>query len=148
MICMRPPGVDEPSRWALPVLVSARSEYPQGLWVFGSDAGRSGRPSHHSHPVDAKAVQHSRSRLPGAERCDRLGAVLSLIAGPSGIRLRHLLDVTEGTCIADLALSIDAGVAGRRIGKVRDIRLASDDPTDSRAARRTAVTSLVVGKTT
>ena len=46
--------------------------------------------------------------VPGPD-CDRLGAVLSLIAGPSRIRLGHLLDMTEGLGIDDLALSIDAG---------------------------------------
>ena len=55
-----------------------------------------------------RRFEHARSRVPPAEDCDRLGVVLSLIAGPTRIRLLYALDVAEELCVGDLALALDA----------------------------------------
>src|SRR3954447_5925585 len=68
-----------------------------------------GQPVNPAQPVNPEAVQHARSRVPPAEDCDRLGgAVLSLIAGPTRIRLLYALDVAEELCVGDLALALGA----------------------------------------
>jgi|tagenome__1003787_1003787.scaffolds.fasta_scaffold20748908_2 DNA-binding transcriptional ArsR family regulator len=97
-----------------------------------------------AQPVNPKAVQHARSGVPPAEDCDRLGAVLSLIAGPTRIRLLYALDVAEELCVGDLALALDASedsvgyglrmlrtaglVARRKQGRVVYYRLADGFP--------------------
>jgi len=58
--------------------------------------------------VDPAAVAHARARVPSVEDCDRLSAVLSLISGPTRIRLLYALDVAEELCVGDLALALDA----------------------------------------
>lgn len=58
--------------------------------------------------VDPCGVAMARSRVPSAEDCDRLGAVLSLVAGPTRIRLLYALDVGEELSVGDLALALEA----------------------------------------
>ncbi|GAA2025700.1 metalloregulator ArsR/SmtB family transcription factor [Terrabacter terrae] len=58
--------------------------------------------------MDPRAVVSARARVPSPEDCDRLGAVLSLIAGPTRIRLLHALDTAEELCVGDLALALCA----------------------------------------
>lgn len=58
--------------------------------------------------VDPRAVASARVRVPSPEDCDRLGAVLSLIAGPTRIRLLYALDTAEELCVGDLALVLSA----------------------------------------
>jgi DNA-binding transcriptional ArsR family regulator len=53
-------------------------------------------------------VARAQVRIPNPEDCDRLGAVLSLIAGPTRLRLLFALDVAEELCVGDLALALDA----------------------------------------
>lgn len=58
--------------------------------------------------VDPSAVASAKARVPSPEDCDRLGAVLSLIAGPTRIRLLYALDTADELCVGDLALALGA----------------------------------------
>ncbi|MER7071929.1 metalloregulator ArsR/SmtB family transcription factor [Terrabacter sp. NPDC000476] len=58
--------------------------------------------------VDPSAVVSAKARVPSPEDCDRLGAVLSLIAGPTRIRLLYALDTADELCVGDLALALGA----------------------------------------
>lgn len=58
--------------------------------------------------MDPRAVASATARVPSPEDCDRLGAVLSLIAGPTRIRLLYALDTAAELCVGDLALALSA----------------------------------------
>ena len=58
--------------------------------------------------MNPSGVARATSRVPSGEDCDRLGAVLSLIAGPTRIRLLYALDTADELCVGDLALALGA----------------------------------------
>lgn len=60
------------------------------------------------HAVDPRAVESARAGVPSTEDCDRLGSVLSLIAGPTRIRLLYALDTAQELCVGDLALALSS----------------------------------------
>lgn len=72
--------------------------------VVDDDSKRGGE----ARAVDPRAVVSAKARVPSPEDCDRLGAVLSLIAGPTRIRLLYALDTAEELCVGDLALVLAA----------------------------------------
>ncbi|GAA2027020.1 hypothetical protein GCM10009740_15890 [Terrabacter terrae] len=57
---------------------------------------------------DRRGMHRAKARVPSAEDCDRLGSVLSLIAGPTRIRLLYALDTADELCVGDLALVLSA----------------------------------------
>lgn len=62
--------------------------------------------SNHSHPVDAKAVEHAQDRLPSLEEAQRVTSVLTLLADPTRLRVLYALDEVEELCVGDLALTL------------------------------------------
>ncbi|HEX6517817.1 MAG TPA: metalloregulator ArsR/SmtB family transcription factor [Nocardioidaceae bacterium] len=63
-------------------------------------------PSGHEHPVDSRAAQRARSRLPSAGETERVTSVLTLLAHPTRLRVLYALDEVEELCVGDLALAL------------------------------------------
>ncbi len=100
--------------------------------------------SDHNHPVDEKAVERARARLPSLDEAQRVTSVVTLMADPTRLRVLYALDVVEELCVGDLALTLatsedavgyalrllrTAGLVSRRKqGRVVFYRLAADFP--------------------
>ncbi len=98
----------------------------------------------HEHPVDERAVERARDRLPSLDDAHRVTSVLTLMADPTRLRLLYALDAVDELCVGDLALTLainedavgyalrllrTAGLVTRRKqGRIVFYRLAADFP--------------------